>query len=90
MSDTVTPDSQKSTLDQAKDQASGAYDKVAGSVQPDESKSNTQKATDKVSGGSDDASSQGKGYLESAQDTIQGALGNSELSFCPDRLMIAS
>lgn len=88
MSDTVTPDSQKSTLDQAKDQASGAYEKVAGAVQPEESKSTTQKATDKVSGGSDDASSQGKGYLESAQDTIQGALGNSESLCYPDRLFV--
>jgi hypothetical protein len=30
----VTPDSQKSTLDQAKESASGAYDRVAGAAQP--------------------------------------------------------
>lgn len=30
----VTPDSQKSTLDQAKEGASGLYDRAAGAVQP--------------------------------------------------------
>jgi hypothetical protein len=30
----VTPDSQKSTLDQAKEGVSGTYDRAAGAVQP--------------------------------------------------------
>lgn len=69
----MTPDSQKSTLDQAKDQASGAYDKVAGAAQPESQKSTGQKASDTLSGGSKDAESQGKSYMESAQDTLSSA-----------------
>jgi hypothetical protein len=44
--DTVTPDSQKSTLDKAGDTVKGKADKAAGSVQPESDKSTTQKASD--------------------------------------------
>ncbi|KAF1962880.1 heat shock protein 9/12 [Byssothecium circinans] len=46
----VTPDSQKSTLDKAKESITGAGDKAAGSAQPDSNKSATQKVSDSVSG----------------------------------------
>ncbi|KAF2659462.1 hypothetical protein K491DRAFT_689332 [Lophiostoma macrostomum CBS 122681] len=69
----VTPDSQKSTLDQAKEGASGAYDRAAGAVQPDSDKSATQKLGDSTRSGSDEASNQGQGILASAQETIGNA-----------------
>lgn len=47
--DTVTPDSQKSTLDQAGDKIKGKTDDAAGSVQPDSEKSTTQKIGDSTS-----------------------------------------
>lgn len=78
VSDSVTPNSQKSTLDSVKDQATGAYDKAAGSMQPEESKSTTQKASDTFSSGKGDAQGEGKGLMESAQDTLSGVMGNSE------------
>ncbi|EON66388.1 hypothetical protein W97_05485 [Coniosporium apollinis CBS 100218] len=73
ISDKVTPDSQKSTLDQAKESVSGAGDRVASAVQPEGDKSATQKASDSVRGGSDDAESQGKGVMQSVSDTVSGA-----------------
>jgi len=69
----MTPDSQKSTMDQAKDQASGAYEKVAGSVQPESQKSTGQQASDKLSSGGDSAQGQGQGMMQSAQDTLNSA-----------------
>lgn len=44
--DTVTPDSQKSTLDKAGDTVKGKADKAAGSLQPESDKSTTQKVSD--------------------------------------------
>ncbi|KAL1311328.1 hypothetical protein AAFC00_001505 [Neodothiora populina] len=70
VSDSITPDSQKSTLDQAKDTATGAYDKAAGAVQPEESKSTTQKAGDSLSSGKDDAKGESKSFMDSAKDTL--------------------
>lgn len=70
VSDSLTPESQKSTTDQAKDSVSGAYDKVAGSVQPDSQKSTSQKAADTFSSNKDSASNESKSYLESAQETV--------------------
>ncbi|KAF2639201.1 heat shock protein 9/12 [Massarina eburnea CBS 473.64] len=46
----ATPDSQKSTLTQAKETITGAGDKAAGQAQPDTEKSATQKVGDSVSG----------------------------------------
>jgi hypothetical protein len=69
----ITPDSQKSTLDQAKEQASGLYDRAAGSVQPSDQKSGTQKVGDSLRSGTDDASNQSKGFVQSAQDTASSA-----------------
>ncbi|MCJ1467222.1 hypothetical protein MMC07_005845 [Pseudocyphellaria aurata] len=74
----LTPDSEKSGVDKAKDSASGAYDSVAGTLQPGTSlsklpfieseKSTTQKLSDSTSSGSKDAEDTGKTYLQSAQD----------------------
>ncbi|TKA44814.1 hypothetical protein B0A49_13302 [Cryomyces minteri] len=78
VSDKLTPDSQKSTLDKASDTASGLGDKVAGAVQPDSQKSTTQKSTtqkmaDSTRSGGDDAQKQGEGMLASAQQTLGNA-----------------
>ncbi|KAK4980905.1 hypothetical protein LTR66_000661 [Elasticomyces elasticus] len=73
VSDKMTPDSQKSTTEQAKDTASGMYDKAASAVQPESQKSTTQKASDTVSGKGGDAESQGKGMMANAQETLGNA-----------------
>lgn len=80
VSDSVTPDSQKSTLDQAKDTATGAYDKAAGAVQPEDQKSTTQKATDTFSSGKDDAQGSGDSYLKSAQDSVSSGINSASES----------
>ncbi|ORY00373.1 heat shock protein 9/12-domain-containing protein [Clohesyomyces aquaticus] len=69
----VTPDSQKSTLDQAKEGASGVYDRAAGAVQPEGNKSATQKLGDSTRSGGDKASNEGGGVLASAQETVGNA-----------------
>ncbi|KAF2116691.1 chaperone/heat shock protein-like protein Hsp12 [Lophiotrema nucula] len=69
----ATPDSQKSTLDQAKEGASGAYDRAASAVQPEENKSTSQKAGDTFRSGSDDASENSKGFVAQAQDSLNSA-----------------
>ncbi|KAK8250546.1 heat shock protein 9/12-domain-containing protein [Phyllosticta capitalensis] len=68
----VTPDSSKSTLDKAKETLTGTYDRAADAVQPNDSKSTSQQAADKVRGGSDDASDASKGYVQTAQETVGG------------------
>ncbi|KAK9316818.1 heat shock protein 9/12-domain-containing protein [Lipomyces starkeyi] len=55
VSDTMTPDSQKSYAEQVKEQVTGVYDKVARDLQPEESKSTFQSAADTVTGKSSDA-----------------------------------
>ncbi|KAF2277668.1 uncharacterized protein EI97DRAFT_457655 [Westerdykella ornata] len=62
----ITPDSQKSTLDQTKESMSGAYDRAAGAVQPEGNKSATQKLGDTTRSGGD----QGKGMLGQAQEAL--------------------
>ncbi|KIW75809.1 hypothetical protein Z517_10553 [Fonsecaea pedrosoi CBS 271.37] len=61
----LTPDSQKSTLDKAKESATGTADDIAGMVQPGDSKSTTQKLADETSAKSG-----------SVQDTLAGATKN--------------
>ncbi|KAF2689356.1 hypothetical protein K458DRAFT_413644 [Lentithecium fluviatile CBS 122367] len=69
----VTPDSQKSTLEQAKEGVTGLGDRAAGAVQPEGNKSATQKLGDTTRSGGDDASAQGKGVLAQAQESIGNA-----------------
>jgi hypothetical protein len=65
----MTPESQKSTGDKAKDKTSGTLDNAAGSLQPDSTKSESQKAGDK-----------GSGMLEQAKDAASNAFSSeSEL-----------
>ncbi|KAK8212823.1 hypothetical protein M8818_002988 [Zalaria obscura] len=71
--DSVTPDSQKSTFDSAKDSVTGTADRVAGAVQPEDQKSTSQKAADTFSSNKDSAQGEGKSYLQSAQDTLSSA-----------------
>ncbi|CAK7909286.1 12 kDa heat shock protein [[Candida] anglica] len=51
----VTPESEKTTLDQAKEAVTGGVDKVAASGTPDNQKSFTQTVADGVQTGHDDA-----------------------------------
>jgi len=69
----ITPDSQKSTLDQAKEGVTGLTDRAAGAVQPEGNKSTTQKLGDSTRSGGDDAQNEGKGILASAQETVGNA-----------------
>ncbi|KAK9367762.1 heat shock protein 9/12-domain-containing protein [Lipomyces kononenkoae] len=55
VSETVTPDSQKSYMEQVKEQITGAYDKVVRDMQPPETKSTSQSTADTVTGKSSDA-----------------------------------
>ncbi|KNG50183.1 chaperone heat shock protein hsp12 [Stemphylium lycopersici] len=72
-SEKITPDSQKSTTQKASESLTGAGDRVAGAVQPEGQKSTGQKVGDATRSGGDDASNQGKGIMESTQDTLSGA-----------------
>ncbi|KAK9389034.1 heat shock protein 9/12-domain-containing protein [Lipomyces mesembrius] len=77
VSDTMTPDSQKSYAEQAKEQVTGAYDKVARDVQPGESKSTSQSAADTVTGKSSDAkdtsATHQQSFVESAKQYASSA-----------------
>lgn len=77
----ITPDSQKSTLEQAKESATGTADNIAGMVQPGDSKSTSQKLSDETrSGGNDVAdtlSSVGKNIQETASNLTQQASSNT-------------
>ncbi|MCJ1458411.1 hypothetical protein MMC28_008783 [Mycoblastus sanguinarius] len=65
----LTPESQKSTLDQAKEGVTDAADKVAGTVQPGDDKSISQKVFDSTSTEPGE-----KSYLETAQNTVKDAV----------------
>ncbi|KAF2499718.1 hypothetical protein BU16DRAFT_615109 [Lophium mytilinum] len=69
----VTPDSQKSTLDQTKETVTGLTDKAAAAVVPEGEKSTTQKVGDETRGTTNDASAQGKTLLDQAQETVANA-----------------
>lgn len=56
VSQKITPDSQKSTLDKAGENLSGGADRVASTFQGEGNKSATQSASDSLRGGSDSAS----------------------------------
>lgn len=49
-SETVTPNSQKSTVDKAKEGLTDAYDKTASNLQPEEEKGMFQKISDSITG----------------------------------------
>lgn len=50
VSETITPDSQKSTMDKAQEGMTNAYDKAASNIQPEEEKGMFQKISDSFSG----------------------------------------
>lgn len=56
--ETVTPDSQKSTLDKASETVTGKADNLAGSLQPQEEKSTAQKIGDSTKDTSNQAGEQ--------------------------------
>lgn len=63
----MKPDSQKSTLEQAKDTIVGKTDSAASSAQPESQKSFTQKAGDAVSGNQNENSGS---LLDSAKNAL--------------------
>ncbi|KAH3676155.1 hypothetical protein WICMUC_002177 [Wickerhamomyces mucosus] len=71
----VTPESQKSTFDKAKESVTDSVDKVQGQLQPEENKSASQGVSDAIQKGHDDASS-GKSFSESAQEYVDAAKKN--------------
>jgi len=70
ISESVTPDSQKSTLDQAKEGVTDTADKASRSMQPDSSKSTGQSLSDKAGASKDDASSSGGSMMDSVKSTL--------------------
>ncbi|KAF1808834.1 hypothetical protein P152DRAFT_462067 [Eremomyces bilateralis CBS 781.70] len=66
----ITPDSQKSTLDKAKETVTGAGDRAAGTAQPEDQKSYTQQAGDAIRGGSDNTSREGQSISQTVTDTV--------------------
>ena len=77
--ETVTPDSQKSYLEQAKETATNAYDHAAAKLAPTEDKSVSQHAADTLSGAKDDVSKAASGsevqesYLEQGKHLLSEA-----------------
>ncbi|GAB7337787.1 hypothetical protein MBLNU457_g3056t1 [Dothideomycetes sp. NU457] len=76
MSETMTPDSQKSTMDQAKEGITDTADKASRSMQPDSEKSTTQQMSDKAGASKDSSSNQGGSMMDSVKNTL-GMGGNS-------------
>lgn len=71
VSETVTPDSQKSTLEQAKETVTDKVDNFAGKNVPDSEKSFGQTVADNAKQGKDDAADQSASALDKAKE--QGA-----------------
>jgi len=78
--ETITPDSQKSTLDKVTESVTSAGDRVAASLQPGDSKSTTQKLSDETRSTSDSAEDTGKTYLQQASDFVSGVLDTTQKS----------
>ncbi|CAA9959932.1 hypothetical protein CFE70_003373 [Pyrenophora teres f. teres 0-1] len=77
----MTPDSQKSTMDKASESLTGAGDRIAGTMQPEGQKSTGQKLGDATRSGGDNASSEGKGMMESAQESVGNAAQSVQDAF---------
>ncbi|KAK9374593.1 heat shock protein 9/12-domain-containing protein [Lipomyces chichibuensis] len=71
VSETVSPDSQKSYAEQVKEQVTGVYDKVARDLQPEESKSTFQSAADTATGKSSDAKDTADTHQQSFSDSAK-------------------
>lgn len=76
-SETITPESQKSYLQQGKEAVTDGVDKVQGKLQPEGSKSGTQSLGDAVQSGHDDAKANvdhnGKTMSETAGEYVESA-----------------
>lgn len=66
----LTPDSQKTVYDKAKENLTDSYDKAAAALAPEESKSFSQQVGDSVQKGHDDAQ---KSWGESAHDALENS-----------------
>jgi molybdopterin biosynthesis enzyme MoaB len=73
VSDSMTPNSSKSTVDKVGDTFSGAGDKIAREAVPDSQKSTTQKVSDKFGREKDNTAHGGTG--ESIVDKTKNAFG---------------
>lgn len=71
VSETVKPDSQKSTLEKGKEVVTDQADKLAGKLQPEENKGVGQTVHDSAQQGKDDA--KGKSLGETAQEYVEEA-----------------
>ncbi|VEU20497.1 DEKNAAC101286 [Brettanomyces naardenensis] len=73
--ETVTPDSQKSSVQKAKETVTGEVDKVASSITPDSQKSFTQAVSDKAQSGSDKVQNtvhqDRQGFKEAAEEYLE-------------------
>ncbi|KAH3686302.1 hypothetical protein WICPIJ_002664 [Wickerhamomyces pijperi] len=70
----ITPESQKSYLDQAKESVTDTVDKVQGKLQPEENKGVGQGVSDAFSKGKDEANSANhKSFSETASEYVDSA-----------------
>lgn len=73
LSEKVTPDSQKSTLQKGKESVTDAVDHAASNLTPSSEKSTTQKAADQAHTDKKAAENQGNSLLDSAKDMVNQA-----------------
>ncbi|ODQ76937.1 hypothetical protein BABINDRAFT_42595 [Babjeviella inositovora NRRL Y-12698] len=74
VSEAVTPNSQKTTLESAKESVTGAADKVAAAVTPESEKSFSQSLADKAQSGHDQAAAEtAPGIVETAGEYLEAA-----------------
>lgn len=75
LSETITPESSKSTFEKVKESATDTYDKAAAAVTPDNQKSFGQTVSDHAQKGHDDAKAEfdnaGKTWSESANEVLE-------------------
>lgn len=71
ISEAVKPESEKSTLESAKDSVTSTIDKAAANATPDNQKSFTQTISDNVTKGHDDAKAAAGKHSEGLAETVQ-------------------
>ncbi|KAI3404151.1 HSP12 [Candida oxycetoniae] len=73
VSESLTPDSEKSTLEKGKESVTDALDNAANKAVPDSQKSFSQTVADKFSEGKKDAQGEGQTLAETAQEYVEAA-----------------
>ncbi|KAL3231473.1 12 kDa heat shock protein [Nakaseomyces bracarensis] len=79
MSESLTPESQKSTWDKGKEFVTDTGDKLAGKVQPEDNKGLAQGINDSAQQGADDATGEswaetGREYMDAAKHKLNDAV----------------